>query len=318
MLRSRRRAMTYIGASAWPLLARSEEGGEAGGTRSLRVVASFSILADIVRNVAADVAAVTALVGANADAHVFEPTPADARRVAEADLVFVNGLGFEGWLDRLVKASGTRARIVVASDGITTRRLGAHPDPHAWQDLSLGRHYVANVHDALALERPAKRDALMRRATQYGNQIEALDRATRAIFETIPKDRRRVITSHDAFGYFGAAYGIEFFAPQGTSTESEASAATVARLADDVRRLGVRAIFVENISDPRLVERLATEGGSTVGGKLYSDALSAPGSAADTYLKLFAHNAKTIAAGLRGERPGGALGPQFNTKGKFA
>ncbi len=294
---SRRQVVVAAAASGWPLRAAADN-----SARPLRVVASFSILADIVANVAGDAAAVTALVGANADAHVFEPSPADARSVAEADLVVVNGLGFEGWLDRLVQASGYRGRVVVASDGVAARRLGRHADPHAWQDLALARRYAANVQDALARERPAGGGGLAARAARYDADLERLDRDIRARFAAIPRAQRRVITSHDAFGYFGAAYGIDFLAAQGMSTESEASASTVARLADAVRKAGVSAIFVENISDPRLVERLAREGGATVGGKLYSDALSPPGSAGDTYLKLVAHNARTIAAALRGER----------------
>lgn len=279
----------------WPPLARGET-----GNRPARVLASFSILADMVRNVAGDAATVATLVGPNADAHVFEPTPADARRVAEADLVVVNGLGFEGWLDRLVQASGYRGRIVVASEGVAARRLGSHADPHAWQDLSLARRYVANLRDAL-VERTGQRTLIEAQAARYDAALLRLDREIRAGFDALPRAHRRVITSHDAFGYFGAAYGIDFLAPQGMSTDSESSAASVARLADALRHLDVRAVFVENISDPRLVEQLAKEGGATVGGKLYSDALSPPPSAADTYLKLIAHNATTIAAALRGE-----------------
>ena len=267
--------------------------------RPLRVVASFSILADLLRNIGGDAVEIVTLVGPNADAHVFEPSPADAKHLADAEIVVVNGLGFEGWLDRLVRASGYRGPVVVASAGVAARKLGAAPDPHAWQDLSLARRYVLNLRDALAQARPAQAGAFEQRAAQYTEQLTALDAQVRKAFDAIPKPQRRVITSHDAFGYFGAAYGIEFLAPQGMSTDSEASAAAVAHLIEQIRRQGVHAVFVENITDPRLVERIAREGGAVLGGRLYSDALSLPGTEADTYLKLFAHNAAALAAGMR-------------------
>ncbi|RST50406.1 metal ABC transporter substrate-binding protein [Variovorax sp. MHTC-1] len=288
---SRRSAITTLCALAsGPTLAQA--------MRPLRVVASFSILADLVGNVGGADVEVAALVGADADAHVFQPSPVDARRLADADLVVVNGLGFEGWLDRLVRASGYRGPIVVASDGTAARKLGRAPDPHAWQDLSNAKRYVENIRNSLSRARPALATNFTGRCIAYVQRLAALDTEVRTRFDALPKSRRRVITSHDAFGYFGVAYGIEFLAPQGMSTDSEASAATVARLVDQIRRHDVRAVFVENITDPRLIERIAREGAVTVGGRLYSDALSAPGTEADTYLKLFAHNATTIVAAL--------------------
>lgn len=268
----------------------------------LRVVASFSILADMAREVGGDAVEVTALVGPDADAHVFEPRPADVRRLAGAGLVVVNGLGFEGWLERLVAASGYRGPVQVASAGIAPRLLGAGPDPHAWQDLALAQRYVANLRDALARARPERAAVFEARAADYTARLRNLDREVRARFDAIAPAQRRVITSHDAFGYFGAAYGIEFLAPQGTSTDGEASAAAVARLIDQIRGERVRAVFIENISDPRLIERIAREGGVHVGGRLYSDALSRPGTAADTYIRLFDANARTLATALRGPR----------------
>ena len=270
--------------------------------RPLKVVASFSILADLVREVGGTAVEVVALVGPNADAHVFEPSPADVRRLAGADLVVVNGLGFEGWMDRLVRASGHGGPVTVASAGVAARRLGRGADPHAWQDLANTQRYVVNLRDALSRARPALAAEFGQRAAQYNQRLQELDRDVRARLDAVPRSRRRVITSHDAFGYFAAAYGIQFLAPQGVSTDSEASAAAVARLIDQIRRHDVRAVFVENISDPRLVERIAREGGAAVGGRLYSDALSPPGTEADTYLKLFAHNARTIASALAGTR----------------
>lgn len=270
--------------------------------RPLRVVASFSILADMAREIGGSAVEVAALVGPDSDAHVFQPSPADARRLANAELVVVNGLGFEGWMDRLVRSSGYRGPVLVASEGVPVRRMGREPDPHAWQDLANAQRYAANLRDAMARARPASAAEIGQRCASYIERLQALDREVRARFDAVPRQHRRVISSHDAFGYFGAAYGIEFLAPQGMNTDSEASAASVARLIDQIRREDVRAVFVENISDPRLVQRIAREGGGIVGGRLYSDALSAPGTEADTYLKLFAHNATTIASALSAKR----------------
>lgn len=270
--------------------------------RPLRVVASFSILADMAREIGGSAVEVAALVGPDSDAHVFQPSPADARRLANAELVVVNGLGFEGWMDRLVRSSGYRGPVLVTSEGVPVRRMGREPDPHAWQDLANAQRYAANLRDAMARARPASAAEIGQRCASYIERLQALDREVRARFDAVPRQHRRVISSHDAFGYFGAAYGIEFLAPQGMNTDSEASAASVARLIDQIRREDVRAVFVENISDPRLVQRIAREGGGIVGGRLYSDALSAPGTEADTYLKLFAHNATTIASALSAKR----------------
>jgi zinc/manganese transport system substrate-binding protein len=267
-------------------------------TPPLRVVASFSILADLVREVGGELVDVTAMVGPDGDAHTFEPRPADARRLADAELVVVNGLGFEGWLDRLVAASGSRAPIAVASEGIVPRRHGAAPDPHAWQDLAHARRYVANIRDALVRARPAQAATLRERALACDTKLAALDTEVRQRIATVAPAQRRVITSHDAFGYFGAAYGIEFLPARGFGGDTEASAADVARLVEQIRKQGVRAVFVENISDPRLVQRIAHEGGAVVGGRLYSDALSPAGGPADTYLKLFAYNANALVAGM--------------------
>lgn len=264
-----------------------------------RIVASFSILADMTRELAPPGFETAALVGPDADAHVFRPTPADGRRLAQAELVVVNGLGFEGWIERLVRVSGYRGPVVVASEGIRPLQGGHHgSDPHAWQDLAQARRYVENIALALAERWPGQAAAVDARRADYLRRLDALDARVRAWLDAVPRARRRVITSHEAFGYFAAAYGVDFLSPQGWTTASEPSAAAVARLIRQVRDQQVRALFVENISDPRLIERIAAESGARVGGTLYTDALSAPGGAADTYLRLFEHNARTLAAAL--------------------
>ena len=269
-------------------------------TTAPRVVASFSILADMAQELAPAGVQVTALVGPDSDAHVYEPSPADGRRLAQADLVLINGLGFEGWIERMVKVSGYRGRVAVATQGVQTRDGGHHGiDPHAWQDLALARRYAANISAAFAQRWPDRRDEINSRNAEYVLRIDRLDAQVRAWLDAVPRAQRRVITSHDAFGYFGAAYGVDFLAPQGWNTHSEPSAAAVARLIRQIKKDGVRAIFIENISDARLVERIAREGGVRIGGTLYSDALSKPDGPAPTYLRLFEHNARSLAAALQ-------------------
>ncbi len=272
-------------------------------TRPLQVVATFSILGDMVREVAGPAAQVTTLVGPDGDAHVYEPTPVDAKRVAEADLMVVNGLGFEGWIERLVRAAGSRQALVVASRGVVPRRLDGAADPHAWQSVANAQRYVENIRAALAAARPAQAAAIDARAAAYRERLDALDRDARARFAAIPPAERRVITTHDAFGYFAEAYGITFLAPQHWSTEAEPSAADVGRVIRQIRLQKARALFAENMSDRRLIDRVARETGASVGGTLYADALSPPGTAGDTYLRMFAHNVESIAAALSAAVP---------------
>lgn len=265
-----------------------------------RIVASFSILADMAREVAPVGAQVTALVGPDADAHVYEPSPADGRRLAQADLVLINGLGFEGWIGRLIEVSGYTGPVVVASRGIQPRQAGGAVDPHAWQDLGMAQRYAANLGEAFARRWPASSAEVDQRGADYSSRIGRLDTQVRGWLRAVLRAQRRVITSHDAYGYFGAAYGVDFLAPQGWDTHSEPSAAAVARLIRQIKREGVRAIFIENISDPRLVERIAHEGGVRVGGTLYSDALSGPDGPASSYLELIEHNARSLSAAMQG------------------
>jgi zinc/manganese transport system substrate-binding protein len=278
----------------------------------LQVVSSFSILGDLVKQVGGDAVVVSTLVGPDGDAHVFEPRPVDARRVAQADLVFVNGLNFEGWMARLVTSSGYRGKLITASQGVKPRQMKdehehehghdhdhdhGNLDPHAWQDLANGIIYVENIRAALVAARPEQAEAINARAARYTAQLREMDAFVRNTLARVPAEKRRIITSHDAFGYFGAAYGVELLSPQGRSTESEASASDVAALIRQMKAKQVRAVFVENVSNPRMIERIAREGGGVVGGRLYSDALSSSNEA-NTYLKMFQHNASTLASAM--------------------
>ncbi|HLQ89114.1 MAG TPA: metal ABC transporter substrate-binding protein [Xanthobacteraceae bacterium] len=267
----------------------------------LKVLATFSILGDFVIAVGGNRVDVTSLVGPNSDAHVYSPAPADARKVADAKVVVTNGLGFEGWMGRLVRASGTKAKVIETTSGIATRKLAdGHADPHAWQSAEHGKIYVANIRDALVATDPPGRADYESNAAAYLAKLDALDRELKAAVASIPAERRRIISSHDAFGYLQQAYGIEFIAPQGLSTESEASARDVARIITQIKREKIPAVVLENISDPRLLERIAKETGARLGGKLYSDALTDRNGDAPSYIDMMRHNMRQIVAALRG------------------
>ncbi len=285
-------------AACWAVpAAAAPEGGR------LRAVATFSILGDLVREVGGSHVEVTTLVGPGSDVHSFSPAPGDARLVAQAGIVFVNGLGLEGWLDRLIRASGTRAPVVTASTGVSAIQEedghghdhGAHgADPHAWQNVANVKIYVANIRDGLAKVDPAHAADYAANAAAYTARLDALDGDVRAAIARIPRQNRRLITTHDAFGYFGAAYGLTILAPQGVSTESEASPRDVARIITQIRKEQVPAVFLETVTDPRQMERIARESGARIGGQVFSDALSPAGGPAPTYLDMIRTNLRAF------------------------
>ncbi|MDH0089908.1 zinc ABC transporter substrate-binding protein [Achromobacter mucicolens] len=328
ILPARRRALLALaGACLTAVL------GTAHAAEPVKVVASFSILGDIVREVGGADISLTTLVGPDGDAHGYEPTPGDAKKLADARVLVVNGLDFETWLPKLTKASGFAGQTVTASRGVTPRKFAGHgdgddhdhdhdhdhkhdhdhdddpkhghhhhhgdADPHAWQSLANGVIYARNVADGLAAADPAHAQAYRQRADAYIAKLQALDASVRKTFEAIGADRRKVVTSHDAFGYFGDAYGVTFIPAMGVSTDAEPSAREVAAIIEQVRRDKVPAVFVENISSPKLVQQIARETGAKVGGTLYSDALSKPGQPGATYLEMFEWNARQLAAALQ-------------------
>lgn len=261
-----------------------------------RVVASFSILADMAREVGGDAVEVSSLVGPGGDAHVYEPTPAAVRQLAAAQLVVVNGLRFEGWIDRLVAASGYRGPVLVATTGIRPRMVYGAPDPHAWHDPANARVYIEKLRVALGRLVPAQAAAIDARAAHYLQRLDAQDQRLRALLAQVPAEQRRAITSHDAFGYLAAAYGIRLASVQGWTTAAEPSAADLARLMRQMKAEQTRALFLENTGNPRMMQRVAQDTGAVIGGTLYADALSPPGTAADSYLKLLDHNLTTLIA----------------------
>jgi zinc/manganese transport system substrate-binding protein len=264
----------------------------------IRIVASFSILGDFARNVGGERVDVTTLVGPNSDVHVYTPAPADAKKIADARLVIINGLGLEGWLPRLVQSSGGKAAIVTATSGIAPRTLGSDADPHAWQSVVNAKSYVANIRDALVTADPVGAPSYRANAGAYLTKLDALDREVRDAVAQIPEARRKVISTHAAFGYFAAAYGVAFIAPQGVSTESEPSARDIAAIITQIKTGKIPAVFLENISDPRLMRRISSETGARIGGTLYSDSLTAENGDAPTYIDMVRHNIKALTSAL--------------------
>ncbi len=300
------------------------------------VVTTFSILGDIAKRIGGEHISLTTLVGPNGDAHVYQPTPADARAASEAQVLIVNGLEFEGWLDRLIDASDFNGMKVVATadiEPIAFKEDGDHHeedehqgheedtakekhvnskhedeeghddhhgafDPHAWQSLENAISYVNRITASLAESNPKKATDFYQNRATYVAEIEMLDREIRALMTNLPEGKRTVVTSHDAFGYFAVTYGLNFEAPQGMSTESEASAKDVANLIEQIRNEGISAVFIETITDNRLLEQIARETGVTIGGTLYSDALSDSNGPASTYLDMMRHNAMTLTKAL--------------------
>ncbi|MEM9967197.1 MAG: zinc ABC transporter substrate-binding protein [Pseudomonadota bacterium] len=328
------------------------------------VVATFSILGDMVQRIGGEHIALTTLVGPDGDAHVYQPTPQDARAVSEAEILFMNGLEFEGWLERLAESASFDGKMVVATTGVTPIAFdehdeeghhddehGAHDDhgddhaakedhddhgdehaehddhgedhaghddhgedhaghdhghdhgafdPHAWQSLDAAVIYVDNITAALSVADPDNANEYYANRATYVAEIEALEEEIHELMDALPEDKRTFVTSHDAFGYFAAAYDLTFKAPQGLSTESEASAADVASLITQIREEGISAVFVESITDNRLMEQIANETGATIGGTLYSDALSGEDGPASTYLDMMRHNATTMSQAIGG------------------
>ena len=265
------------------------------------VMATFSVLADITREVGADAVAVQSLVGPDQDVHEYEPRPADLRRITDAAVLVENGLGLEGWMARLANAAGFHGQRIIASADVTPLRLPGttQTDPHAWQDPRNGVLYARTIAAGLARALPDAASAIQARAARYVARIDATDQEISRIMGTIPPQDRRLITSHDAFGYFAARYGITMIGVQGIDTEAEPSARDIAQLVAQIRREHIRAVFVENITDPRLARQVAQESGAVVGPPVYSDALSPPGGPAATYLGMLRYNATAFATAQR-------------------
>ena len=288
---SRRRALC-LALAALPVSAQAAS--------PLRVMASFSILADLVQNLTGPRLRVAMLVGPDQDTHVYQPKPSDLRAVAQADVLVVNGLGFEGWMDRLAQAANFRGRLIVATAGIAPRQTpDGGTDPHAFQSVPNLRAYIANLRAGLSAADPDGATAYAAAADRYLQRLDALDADIRAAWAPRPRARRRIITTHDALGYYGAEYGVDFLAPEGFSTESEPSAKDLRRLIGQIRAQNITALFLENISNSAVLRQIARETGVKIGGTLFSDALSPANGPASTYLDMMRHNTRLMAAATR-------------------
>ena len=265
----------------------------------IRVVASFSILGDMVHQVTGDLADVTTIVGPDADAHLYQPNAADAKAVAKADIVFVNGMGFETWSETLIDNAGGAARVIVATSGVAPRLADGEIDPHAWNALTNGIVYVENIAAAMAQADTANADAYKANAAAYIARLRALHASASESFGALPESRRTVVTAHDAFGYLAASYGLNFLAPVGIDTDAEPSAKELAALISHLKATGAGALFVENITSPALITQISRETGLKIGGRLFSDALSERGGPATSYVAMFEHNLGVIMAALQ-------------------
>ena len=272
----------------------------------LQVTASFSILGDIVQTIGGERVHVNVLVGPDADAHEFEPKPSDAKTILKSRLLVMNGLDFEHWMQKLVKSASYKGALLVASKGVQARTMPSEKkdgsretDPHAWQDPTNVGIYVRNIAQALTKLDPAGAPVYQKNADDYLLELKALDDWAKTQMTTVPVNKRKIITSHDAFGYFGAHYAVTVLAPQGVSTETEPSAKEVARLIRQIQREKIKAVFMENMSNPILIEQVAKDTGVVLGAPLYVDALSAKDEAGSTYLKLMRHNVTELVKGMQ-------------------
>lgn len=264
----------------------------------IKVVASFSILGDMVEQVTGDLAEVTTIVGPDADAHVYTPSAGDAKAVADAEVIFVNGLGFETWSQTLIENSGTKGEVFVATDGVTPLEVEGEIDPHAWNALTNGMVYIENIAKSMGKIDPENEATYKENAEAFIARLQTLHDDATAKLGDLPADQRTVVTAHDAFGYLENAYGLTFLAPVGIDTDAEPSAKELAELVDHLKEVGAGALFVENITSPALVEQIARETGIKIGGKLYSDALSERGGPATSYEKMFEHNLDVLISAL--------------------
>ncbi len=272
----------------------------------VRVVATFSILGDIVQQVGGARVQVTTLVGAGGDAHSYQPSAQDAKALANAQIIVSNGLGFEPWIQKLISTSGTKAINLEASRGVVVRHLEevetshahAHdkalPDPHAWNDVTNGIQYVANIRDALIKADPEGKAEYQTRAATYTVQLESINVDAKAKFATLPTSRKTIVMSHDSMGYFAAAYGLKVYTAQGLSTDSEPTAQDMAKLISIIKRQKISAVFLDSVTNPKILEQIAQESGAKIGGKLHTDALTDQNGVADTYLQLFNSNVATV------------------------
>lgn len=268
------------------------------------VVATASMMADMTKNIAGGMVNVECIVPIGGDPHLHEPTPRDAQMVNRADLIIKNGLTFEGWLDELIENSGTKAKTVRVTEGIQPIKSVEYEnsaDPHAWMDANLGLAYIKNIKDALTELDPDNADIYAFNYGVYKTQLEDLDQYIKTEIQKIPAQKRVLITSHDAFQYYGRAYGIRLEAILGTSTDAEAQTSDIIRLNKVIKTSNVPALFVESTINPKLLKQLAKDNDIEIGGQLYADSIGDEASPAPTYIDMLKHNTNVIVKALSSE-----------------
>jgi ABC-type Zn uptake system ZnuABC Zn-binding protein ZnuA len=310
--------VAYLPTTA-PVAAQSPTAGA-----PVQAVASFSILGDLVENVGREAVEITTLIGPGVDAHTYDPAPADLVVLAEADVIFENGLGFEPWLDQFFASAQPPGARVIVTEGITPRAAGENDDhageeqpeqdggqehgqydPHVWHDVANVIVMVGNIRDALVAADPARAQLYEANAAAYIDELNALHASIREQVDTLPAERRKLVTSHDTFGYFAAAYGFEVLGTALGSLSTEAgdpSARDIATLITEIEDAGVPAIFAENVANPDLMESIAAEAGVKLAPPLYTDALGPPGSPGETYIGMMRSNVATIVTALSGDQ----------------
>ncbi|MCB0648683.1 MAG: metal ABC transporter substrate-binding protein [Saprospiraceae bacterium] len=268
-----------------------------------KVIASASIFADMAQTIAGDLAEIKSVVPIGGDPHRYEPTPGDAKLVQNADLILINGLTFEGWMQELIENSGTKGKTILITKNIIPIASDLHAgatDPHAWMTASNGLIYIKNIYEALSNLLPENKEELTKNYNAYKAQLEALDAEIFSLIRSIPEGQRVLVTSHDAFNYYGSRYGLTLSAVMGISTESDAQTADMKRVINNIKEFNVPAIFIESTINPKLIQQIATDLKVKIGGELYADSVGEPGSDGDTYIKMLRHNSKTIAEALSG------------------
>ncbi len=269
------------------------------------VIASCSMIADMCKNICGDILAVDMIVPVGGDPHIYEPTPSDARKVSSGDIVFINGLTFEGWIGDLIENAASKAPVVTVTEGIEPIRSDKYQnsaDPHAWMDLELAQTYILNIKDALVALYPKYENEFEQNYQRYQKQIKDLDQYILSEVKKIDQQKRVLITSHDAFAYYGKRYGIQLEALMGISTESDARTSDIIRVSRIIKERKVPAIFIESTINPKLIKQISDDSGAKIGGELFADSLGEEDSDADTYINMLKHNTDVIVGALsRGE-----------------
>ncbi len=270
-----------------------------------QIITSASMLADMVDNIVGDLADVEYIVPRGQDPHLYKPTPSDVIMVQKADLIFINGLTFEGWVAKLIANSGTKAETHTITDGIeaiSSDKYSNSYDPHAWMDVSLAQTYIFNIRNALMQLMPEHSEQLQVNFEKYAAELKELDEYILGEVSKIPETQRVLITSHDAFAYFGRRYGLRLEAIVGISTEAEVQSSDIMRVHRVIKESEVPAIFIESTINPKIIQQIAKDNKISIGGELYADSLGEKGGEAGTYVKMLRHNIETIVKGLTGEK----------------